>query len=127
MSDTENVVFSYSRAQAIADGVLIDVSDVAKEAGFRFPVAMTAAAWSDCVAWRESGQGAGQSESGRLWDVLWMAKLAVKRAEGDRISFTVLRVPTRGGGRAQLATLQAVVGPGDHWEPIITLMLPGED
>ena len=68
MSNTENVVFSFSRAQAIADGVLIDVSDVAKEAGFRFPVAMTADAWSDCVAWRENSQGAGQSRAGRLWD-----------------------------------------------------------
>ena len=32
------VVYSYSRAQALADGVLIDVSDTAREAGFRWPV-----------------------------------------------------------------------------------------
>ncbi len=126
MNQAENVVSRYSRADAIADGVLIEVSELAKQAGFRYPVAMTAAAWSDCVAWRETSRGAGQSESGRLWDVLWMVKLAMKHADGDRISFTVLTVPAD-GGRAQLAALQAVVGPGDHWEPAITLMLHDED
>jgi type I site-specific restriction endonuclease len=37
------VIFSYTRAQAIADRVLIDVTPTALEAGFRFPVATTAA------------------------------------------------------------------------------------
>lgn len=125
MSTTE-VIYSYSRAQAITDGALVDVSDMAKEAGFRYPVAMTAAAWNDCVAWPGSSRSAGQSESGRLWDVLWMTKLAIKGADGDRVMVRVLRVPAR-GGRAAPAALQAVVGPGDCWEPVITIMLPGED
>jgi hypothetical protein len=38
------VVFSYSRAQAIEDGVLIDAGVLAYEAGFRYSVALTAAA-----------------------------------------------------------------------------------
>lgn len=121
-----DLIFSYSRAQAIADGVLVDVSEQAREAGFRYPVALTAAAWADCVAWPESSRSAGQSESGRLWDVLWMTKLAIKGADGDRVMVRVLRVPAR-GGRAAPAALQAVVGPGDGWEPVITIMLPGED
>jgi hypothetical protein len=37
------VIFSYTRAQAIADRVLVDVTPTALEAGFRFPVAATAA------------------------------------------------------------------------------------
>jgi hypothetical protein len=37
------VIFSYTRAQAIADRVLIDVTPTALKAGFRFPVAVTAA------------------------------------------------------------------------------------
>src|SRR4051794_4558851 len=36
------VIFAYTRADALADGVLIDVTDTAKEAGFRIPVAVTA-------------------------------------------------------------------------------------
>ena len=35
------VIFSYTRAQAIADRVLIDVTPTALEAGFRFPTAVT--------------------------------------------------------------------------------------
>jgi hypothetical protein len=35
------VIFSYTRAQAIADRALIDVTPTAAEAGFRFPVAVT--------------------------------------------------------------------------------------
>jgi hypothetical protein len=120
------VIYSYSRAQAIDDGVLVDVSAMAKEAGFRYAVALTAAAWADCVAWPENRRGAGQSETGRLWDVLWMTKLAIKGAGGDRVSVSVLRVPAH-GGRPTLAALQAMVGPGDAWEPVITIMLPGED
>ena len=126
MNDMNDVVFSYSRAQALADGVLIDVTETAKEAGIRFPVAVTAAAWSDCVAWPAAGRGAGQSESGRLWDVVWLTRVAIRGAQGDRANFTVRRVPKEGGAARPVA-LQAVVGPGDAWEPVITVMLRGED
>src|SRR3990172_13277670 len=36
------VIYSYSRADAINDGVLVDVSTLAKEAGIKYPVAVTA-------------------------------------------------------------------------------------
>ena len=38
------VVSVYTRAQALADGVLIDAGPMAREAGFRWPVAITAGA-----------------------------------------------------------------------------------
>ena len=44
------VIFRYTREQAIADGVLVDVSETAKEAGFRLPVAVSRAAWYEYVA-----------------------------------------------------------------------------
>jgi hypothetical protein len=43
------LIAAYTREQAIEDGTLVDVSKLAKEAGFRFPVAMTAAAWLAAV------------------------------------------------------------------------------
>ena len=43
------VISSYSRAQAIEDGVLVDVSSVAREAGIKFPVAMTRTVWGKYV------------------------------------------------------------------------------
>ena len=62
------VVFRYSREQAIEDGVLIDAGVLAYEAGFRYSVALTAAAWNLCVAVPASCPW--QDERGRLWDVL---------------------------------------------------------
>ena len=35
------VVSGYSRAQAVEDGFLCDISELAKEAGFKFPVAIS--------------------------------------------------------------------------------------
>jgi len=49
-----DVIFTYSRAQALDDGVLVDAGPMAKDCGFRWPVAITAAAWSDCVAWSDA-------------------------------------------------------------------------
>lgn len=123
------VIFSYSRKQAIEDGALVDVSETAKEAGFAFPVAVTRAVWEDCVAWGEEDtkRQTYQDESGRLWDVLWMAKLAARRG-GQEIRFQLHRVPRGGRGRkARLATLKAHCGPGDSAEPVITIMLENED
>ena len=130
----------YTRAQAIEDGVLIDVSTTAREAGIVWPVALTSAAWSDTVQWgdaddkRKGGGACWQSESGRLWDVVWMASRAIRGGlrrghDGrDPILFQVLRIPRDGRGvRPRLATLKLQVGPGDNGEPVITVMLSGED
>ena len=48
------VISTYSRAQAIEDGVLVDAGDMARQAGFRFHIAITPAAWSDCVVWTDA-------------------------------------------------------------------------
>ena len=44
------VISVYTRAQAIEDGILVDVSETAREAGFRIPVAITRTVWSRLVA-----------------------------------------------------------------------------
>jgi hypothetical protein len=120
-----DVIHAYSRAQAIADGVLLDVSVLAQEAGFKVPVALTAAVWADCVAWPR--EDPTQEEPGRLWDVLTMAKFEAKRHGNLQVvPFRVLRVP-RGGSKAQLTQLTLHIGPGDQAEPVITILQPGED
>jgi len=124
------VIYSYSQAQALADGVLIDVSSIAIEAGFTCPVAMTAAAWADCVAWSDAdSQRQGyQDEGGRLWDVVWMANRAARVGHGDRMLFELYRVPCGGRGHAPRRTrLAMAIGPGDEGEAVITVMLPSED
>jgi hypothetical protein len=71
----------YTCGKAIADGVLIDVSAVAREAGIRYPVALTRAVWQRCVAVPPGVLC--QDEAGRLWDELWMLCCAITRQQGS--------------------------------------------
>jgi hypothetical protein len=124
--ENADLIHVYSRAQAIADGGLIDVSAMAREAGWRAHVAVTAAVWGDCVAW-DKYQPADQDEQGRLWDVLTMALFAARgRRRSNRMLFTVLRIP-RGGQLPEPVRLAIEIGPGDAGEPVITIMQPEED
>jgi hypothetical protein len=61
----------------LADGVLVDVSVTAREAGLRWPVALTGAVWERCVAVPPGV--VYQDEAGRLWDVCWMLACAARR------------------------------------------------
>jgi hypothetical protein len=126
------VISTYTRAQALEDGVLVDAGPMAKEVGFRYHTAITAAAWSDCVAWTDadSERQVHQDQSGRLWDVLYMAQHAIRtsRNHGDRLTFELYRVPRDGRStEAKITTLKLIVGPGDQGEPVITILLSDED
>lgn len=137
------VISSYSRAQAIEDGVLVDLTDpqftfrpnlqIVKEAGIKFPVAMTAEAFAKTITEKDGPLPPCQDLSGRLWDVLYMFKLAA-RAGGTEIRFRVsvinwVYVKGQRVNRTKRETvvLKAICGPGDNAEPVITIMLPHED
>ncbi len=120
------ITFGYTRKQAIEDGVLVDVSAMAGESGIRYPVALTASVWSEVIVPSDQARKEGQSESGRLWDVLWMLRTAIQssRARGEVIQYGVL---VRDGRQPREVKLKAMCGPGDDAEPVVTIMLPGED
>lgn len=128
-----DLIHSYTRSQAIADGVLVQVPEkIAAEAGFRCHVALTAAAWADCVEWRKEDteeKGIPQDLDGRLWDVLWMARCAaVANPDTNQTQFAVYRIPREGEGvGATKARLVLHIGPGDEGEAVATIMQPGED
>lgn len=128
------VVSVYTRAQAIEDGVLVDVSETARQRGFKFPVAVTAAVWGDCIEWTEEDtarQNWPQDQGGRLWDVLNMAAFATRLPAAmlaeDRCRVTLYRVPRHGKARIELVDLVMVIGPGDDPAPVMTIMFPDED
>ncbi len=126
------VIYSYTRAQAIDDGVLIDATEMARDAGFKWPLALTAAAWADCVAWTDTDneRQVYQDQSGRLWDVLFMASFAVRTARNAirQLQFGLQRIPRNGcSTESQRLVLKLILGPGDDGEPVITIMLPEED
>jgi hypothetical protein len=118
------VIFAYSRAQAIQDGVIIDISHLAREAGFRYPVAMTAGAWHACV--RISPSDHVHDEVGRLWDVLNVLRFMISESPGgSELRFFVTVCDENEVCRQ--VRLRSVCQPGDNAEPVITIMLQDED
>jgi len=116
----------YTRADALADGNLVDVTETAREAGIKIPVALTRAVWDRYVALTPAAEQAGNDEQGRLWDVLWMFRCAAVRSPDAREFVFQLHVVT-GSITPSLVELKAVCGPGDDAEPVITILLVDED
>ena len=124
-------IYAYTRAQAMADGVLIDVSTMAKQAGFKSSVAVTDAVWNDFIEWTkdDTQKQTYQDTNGRLWDVLTMLRFSIAKASETSCVFYKLHVVPRNGKttKAKLTRLKAVIDAGDNGEPVITIMLPNED
>jgi hypothetical protein len=128
----------YSRAQAIADGLLVDVSAIRQPNPFTYPVAMTRAAWAATIEaggnWLTDNAGTrlalppGQDIQGRLHDVFCVLLMAIQSHDGpsDQIEFPVL-VDMCGDGQHTRVDLYSVCGPGDTNAPVITILLQGED
>ena len=127
------VVYSYTRAQAIADGVQVEVTTTAQEAGIRFPVFLTRTVWDAYVA--VPPDVTAQDEPGRLWDVVWMLRFAILRLSTiNSQPSTSRRLPValyvrNDNHRAKLIKLIATCGPRDidDPQPAITVMMPDED
>jgi hypothetical protein len=121
-------VYTYTRAQAVADGFQIEVSKTAAEAGIRFPVFITRGVYEQCVAVPPGL--AGQDEAGRLWDLVWMLRFAIIRSRPGTSRLTVaLYVRNSDSHRPRLTKLIATAGAVDIDDPApaITVMLPDED
>ncbi len=122
------VIFSYTRAQAIEDGVLVDLTSWAAETGFKIPVACTATVWHRYIALPEGTKELGQSERGRAHDLLWMLYCGIRRSDAasqDQLRFQVIFL--QAPNKHETVTLKAMCGPGDNGEPVLTVMLPDED
>jgi hypothetical protein len=124
MFESSDLIHSYSRAQAIGDGTLVDVSETAKEVGITYPTALTRGVYERDVRVPEGIFG--QDEAGRLWDILWMMRYAIRRGpEGDTLLFTVF---VRNDNREpQPIKLKGICGPDDDGSPCITVLLPEEN
>ena len=123
--DSWNVVYAYTREQAIADGVLVDVTEQAKAIGFKLQTVVTDHLYG-YVEPPEGLLGEGQSVTGRLHDPMVLALFAARKAVNtDRVTFKVdfLMAP----GRKETVEVITHIGPGDNGEPVLTIMLPEDD
>jgi hypothetical protein len=121
--NSENVfgdtIYSYSRKQAIEDGVLVDLSQIESvKQHWRYPFACTDAVW---MIIEEALEQPSQDVSGICHDICTMAKLALKGSDdAEQVLFSVII-------GAQTNKLKLHCGPGDTPAPVLTLMLPYED
>ena len=109
-SDFGPVIYSYTRAQAVADGVQVEVTKTAQEAGIKFPVFLTRTVFDSFVTVPEGVTG--QDEAGRLWDIVWMLRFGILRSRPgcDRIPVAFY---VRNDNRA--ARLVKLIALAAHW------------
>ena len=130
-ADRENffggVIYAYSRSQAVADGVQVDVTKTAQEAGIKFPMFLTRAVFDNYVAVPPGVSG--QDEAGRLWDLIWMTRFAILRSHGHTDRLPVALYVRNDNHRAKLVKLIATCSAldMDDPQPALTLMMPDED
>jgi len=131
-TDNENspfgeVIYSYTRSQAVADGVQVEVTKTAQEAGIRFPVFLTRAVYDAYVTVPPGVTG--QDEAGRLWDVLTMTRFAILRSRPGCDRLPVALYVRNDNRHPRLIKLIAACGALDidDPQPAITLMMLGED
>jgi len=131
MNDNESpfgeVIYSYTRKQAVADGFQVDVTATAQEAGILFPVFLTRAVFDAYVAVPQDVTG--QDEAGRLWDILHMLRFAIYRAQPDQSRLHFALYVRNDNRRPKLVKLIATCGALDidNPRPAITVMMPDED
>jgi hypothetical protein len=123
----DEIIYSYTRAHAIADGMQVDVSPVAQEAGIRFPVFLTRTVYDAYVT--VPPDVTGQDEAGRLWDVVWMLRFAIRKAQPGQARMPFALYVRNDNRRARLVKLIATCGALDAGDPqpAITVMMPDED
>lgn len=132
-----NCIYAYTRADALADGVLKDVTKIAHEAGFSSyveTIAVTKALWNMIENIPE--EHSYQDVEGRLWDVLYMGVVAIQEEKrkgnlDSQLVYTLIMhhnaVSQNVGAIVEEAQVKLVCHPGDNGEFVITLMLPNED
>lgn len=146
-----SVISVYTRTQALEEGMLIDLTEMAAEAGIVFPLAVTQELWATMNAIPASRSW--ESIEGRSWDVVWMLRVAIKGAAiidvtggknkgvilrnngierygdaktGQTMIYPMLMSQQIGDEIEMDLRIKAVLGPGDDSRPVFTLMLPHE-
>jgi hypothetical protein len=124
--DVPEIIHAYTRAEAISDGVLIEVrADLLQEAGIKHRTAISCILWHDVIEPDELSKAAGQSVEGRLWDVLAVFRVFARQTDVPLLLFPVSFLFN--GREHRDVEIKAVCGPGDDTTPCITMMHEWED
>ena len=114
------------RQDAIDLGRIIDVSEIADKAGFRWPVAVTKAVYDATVRFvcGDDPDLYVDAERERLIDLMRSCARTVrdKRPETSTMSFSVVRTSNDTGLPVRV-NMQIVAHLGDEGEPVLTITL----
>ncbi|WP_054943583.1 DUF6573 family protein [Paenibacillus ihuae] len=126
MDDIQNdkLLSQYSRAEAIGDGLLVDITTWTKRGGITYPVALSRSVWLEIIEPDESAKAACESLMGRLGRFVLSLRNEMIKGEGDRIDF---QVTFSVDGHPKDFSLYAMLHPGDNFEPVITVMEQDEE
>ena len=116
-------IHSYSRQAAIEDGLLIDTTEAARAVGFKVHTAVTATLYHGYVEPPPGVTGEGQSLGGRLQDLLFLVLCSAKKSSPGADRATVRVAFLMEPGRTVTVDVIAHIAPGDHGEPVLTLMM----
>lgn len=110
-------IYTYTRQQAIEDGVLIDLGQTAREY-YKFQVCVTASIWAEIMA---AAVQDGQDLRGIVRDILFMSQRYItKRISQSEHYFKVVIAGTT-------HDYKIMVHGGDFGEAVITILQLNED
>ncbi len=122
-----DVISTYTRRQAIEDGVLVDLmqdtmTEVARS-HYKYPIAATIEVF-DIMAKAVANKKHLNDFAGILHDMLWMSRVYKRQVSETTVIF---RVTIKGAGRRSVYDFKMVCGPDDDGSPCLTIMLPEQD
>jgi hypothetical protein len=115
-----------TRAQALADGILIDISDFAKEAYFCCPMAVSENLFYKYLSPPYNLLSQGQSLTRRIQETLNQLKTAIyDHPKARTLTFTASFVMLPKDRPIPISVqVKATLSPGDDGKPVITLSIP---
>ena len=115
-----NIISTYTRAQAIEDGILVDLTqneleEVCRQ-HYKYPVACTIAVFEIMQKAVENPRYCNDY-AGVLHDMLWMSRTMSRRVDEQTRIFKVI---IQGAGRQRYYNFKIACHPGDQGEPVLT-------
>jgi hypothetical protein len=124
--DSIQLIHSYTRKQALEDGILIDVTDIGLFAGFKVPVAITALVHG--ITSIHEIPGDGRPLRWFLHKLLLIAQLHASYERNRNSREFNYDVPFMDENQErQIEHFKCVLGPDDDGFPCVTVMMTWED
>ena len=114
--EQDNIIFAYTRQQAIEDGIFVDVSEVARTIGFVIPVALTSSLYYAYIKKQDE-----QETARRLDAFLLTIYNQIQKRKDD--NFLKAKVRFDKDKETEVWTVVEGISPTDP-NPAMNIMLP---